>query len=262
MQVNVGINREGKMKVHIRQNPEGEFISVPCGLAYYGFKLLGWEIDRFESVNGIVDLQPTSLVVGSLLDIRDALISLGIEPPKPIDYPVELHRFLGRKIWRSRIDVLTESNEWGIFIKPADRCKKFTGRAIDHSHDLIKCGDLSDSAEEVWCSELVNFVAEWRCFIRYDRILGVHQYTGDWRVAFDPQVIESAVAAYTSAPAGYAIDFGVTDTGETLVVEVNDGYALGAYGLPPIFYAQLLSARWAELTNTEDCCIFLTEAFA
>lgn len=250
------------MKVYIRQNPEGEFISISCGLAYYAFKLLGWEIARFESVDLITDLQPTSLVVGSLSDVRDALIMLGIEPPKPIDYPVELHQFLGRKVWRSRMDILTAANEWEIFIKPADRCKKFTGRAIRHSHDLIKCGDLSDGAEEVWCSELVNFEAEWRCFIRYGRILGVHQYTGDWKVAFDPQVIESAVAAHISAPAAYAIDFGVTDTGETLVVEVNDGYALGAYGLPPIWYAQLLSARWAELTDTEDGCIFLSEAFA
>jgi hypothetical protein len=250
------------MKVYIRQNSEGEFISVSCGVAYYAFKLLGWEINRFQSVDEIVALQPTSLVVGSISDVLDALRSLGIQPPTFIDYPEELYPFLGRKVWRSRMDALTDSNEWGIFIKPAERCKKFTGRAIRYSQDLIKCGDLSDGAEEVWCSELVEFVAEWRCFVRYDRILGVHQYTGDWRLGFDPQVVESAVAAYKSSPAGYVIDFGLTDTGETLVVEVNDGYALGSYGLPPIYYAQLLSARWAELTDTDDCCVSLVEAFA
>jgi hypothetical protein len=132
---------------------------------------------------------------------------------------------------------------------------------ILHSVDLIKCGDLSDGSQEVCCSEVVNFLAEWRCFVRYDRILGVHLYQGDWRLAFNPQVIESAVSAYTSAPAGYAIDFGVTDTGETLLIEVNDGYALGAYGLPPIYYAQLLSARWSELTDSQDYCITLAEIF-
>lgn len=48
----------------------------------------------------------------------------------------------------------------------------------------------------------------------------------------------------------------VTDDGRTLLIEVNDGYALGCYGLFYIDYAKLLSARWAELTGTEDECAF------
>jgi hypothetical protein len=40
--------------------------------------------------------------------------------------------------------------------------------------------------------------------------------------------------------------------GRTLVVEANDGFALGAYGLMPVDYARLLAARWAELTGTDD----------
>jgi ATP-grasp domain, R2K clade family 2 len=89
----------------------------------------------------------------------------------------------------------------------------------------------------------------------------VHLYQGDWRLTCDPQIIEAAVTAYSSAPAGYAIDFGVTATGETLMIEVNDGYALGNYGLPPIYYTQLLSARWSELTDTEDYGITRSEVF-
>ncbi|MBQ8961536.1 MAG: hypothetical protein IJ071_10060 [Ruminococcus sp.] len=41
-----------------------------------------------------------------------------------------------------------------------------------------------------------------------------------------------------------------------MLIEVNDGYALGCYGLFYIDYAKLLSARWAELTGTEDECAF------
>ena len=61
---------------------------------------------------------------------------------------------------------------------------------------------------------------------------------------------------FTTAPAGYAIDFGLTDKGETLLIEVNDGYSLGCYGLVYLDYAKLLSARWAELTSTTDECAF------
>ncbi len=73
---------------------------------------------------------------------------------------------------------------------------------------------------------------------------------------FDPSVVENAVAQFKSAPKGYAIDFGLTDKGETLLIEVNDGYSLGCYGLFDLDYAKLLSARWAELTNTVDECNF------
>ena len=79
---------------------------------------------------------------------------------------------------------------------------------------------------------------------------------GDWRVHFDPQVIENAIAAYHSAPAGYAADFGVTDTGETLLIEVNDGYSIGSYGLFPADYARLLSSRWAQITGSKDYSIY------
>lgn len=69
-------------------------------------------------------------------------------------------------------------------------------------------------------------------------------------------VIESAVKDFAGAPAGYAADFGVTGDGRTLLVEINDGYSLGCYGLQHNLYAQLLSARWAELVGTEDECNF------
>lgn len=61
-----------------------------------------------------------------------------------------------------------------------------------------------------------------------------------------------AVKEYRDAPAGYGIDFGVTADRRTLLVEVNDGYALGCYGLQHDLYAQLLSARWSELVGVED----------
>ncbi len=37
---------------------------------------------------------------------------------------------------------------------------------------------------------------------------------------------------------------------QSLLIEVNDGYALGSYGLFYPDYAKLLSARWAELIGT------------
>lgn len=66
------------------------------------------------------------------------------------------------------------------------------------------------------------------------------------------EVIKKAVQSYTKAPAGYLADFGLADEGRTVLIEINDGYALGSYGLFYLDYAKLLAARWAELTGTQD----------
>ena len=71
-------------------------------------------------------------------------------------------------------------------------------------------------------------------------------------IEYDRKVIDAAVKAFPNMPAGCALDFGVTDDGRTLLIEMNDGYSLGTYGLEATLYARLLTARWAELNGTED----------
>jgi len=51
------------------------------------------------------------------------------------------------------------------------------------------------------------------------------------------------------APNAYCLDWGVLQDGRTVLVEMNEGYAFGHYGLNPISYARMLSARWFEMTK-------------
>jgi hypothetical protein len=246
------------MKVYILKNKDGEFGSHNFAIAYDGFRKMGWEIVFYNRLDSprLADLTAEDVVVGYIEDVNLALFQLGIEPPAEINYPDELASFLGRKIWRSQVNYIAKHPElWNVFIKPAHRSKKFTGRVVTSAKDLISCGDESEDTE-IWCSEPVKFLAEWRCFVRYGEILGVKSYYGDWRQHFDPQVIENAIATYHSAPAGYAADFGVTDAGETLLIEINDGYSIGSYGLFPADYARLLASRWAQMTGAKDYSIY------
>jgi hypothetical protein len=244
------------MKAFFQQNPANEFPGINTFIAYEAYRQMGWEMVAFNQEIGFTDLQRENVVVGYVDGVQKALQHLGITPPIEPNYPEELTPFLGRKIWRSTIGAIANQPEnWNIFVKPATASKAFTGRVIRSTKDLVGCGN-SQSDLPVWCSELAEFVTEWRCFVRYGQILDVRHYAGNWRSRPDTQVIEAAVQQYTSAPAGYAIDFGLTTDGRTLLVEVNDGYAIGAYGLFYIDYAKMLSARWAEMTGTEDCCNF------
>lgn len=102
----------------------------------------------------------------------------------------------------------------------------------------------------------MNFIAEWRCFVRYGDILDIRRYKGELGKTYSLKAVKDMVQSFLNAPAAYSIDIGLTDNDETIIVEVNDGYSLGSYGLDPLLYAKLLSARRAELTGTEDECAF------
>lgn len=94
-------------------------------------------------------------------------------------------------------------------------------------------------------------MSEFRVFVMHGEILGVRHYAGDPLVFPDPDRVRAAVAAYADAPASYALDMGVVEDGRTLLVEVNDAYATGCYGLAPVHYAAFIEARWVELRQHE-----------
>lgn len=237
------------------QQKHGRAFGTSAFSVLLGFEDMGLDVVPFdpEDLSGI-NREASDVVVGGIGVVRGALRVLGREAPE-ICYPKELKPFLGRRVWKSTINtVSTCADGWPVFVKPV-QSKLFAGRLVASTKDLIGCGTCGEDAE-VYCSDLVPLVAEWRCFVMRERILDVRPYRGDWRVCFDSSVIENAVSAYSSAPAGYGMDFGVTKDGRTLLIEVNDGYLLGSYGLEHHAYARLLAARWAELAGVDDPCDF------
>ncbi|MEO3947006.1 ATP-grasp domain-containing protein [Gorillibacterium sp. CAU 1737] len=242
------------MKVYLKKGPDHEIVNHNFYAAYDGFKQMGFELRFFQDVTELSDHRPEDPVIGYVEDVRAILRQHDLAVPE-LDYPEELETFLGRKVWRSRLSAIANNPEkWNVFIKPVED-KLFTGVVVRSTKDLAGCGSYGEDPE-IWCSEVVNFVAEWRCFVRYGTILDVRRYRGSWKAHCDVRVVENIVQQYASAPNGYALDIGVTDQGETLLIEINDGYALGHYGLGSLEYAKLLAARWAELTSTTDECDF------
>jgi hypothetical protein len=241
------------MILYYEKTPKGQPSSINFYAAYSAFLQMGFEMKETEKVENV---QEQNMVVGSIRFVYETLLHLGLPVPQPLDYPESLKPFLGRNIWESTMDTIASHPEqWNVFVKPKGFTKKFTGKLIQNMADLRGMGDRGLDTP-VWVSEPVHFLAEWRVFIKYGRIIGVHIYRGDWRLHYDVAVIQQAVAAYTDAPNGYALDFGVTADGKTLLVEANDGYSLGYYGLFYVDYAKLLAARWTQLTNQEDFCNF------
>lgn len=244
------------MKAWIQVGHDGLPINMNYYVAAEGFRLMGWEIAQFTDIRAVQGRQPDEVVVGGIDEVRAALRTLGLPEPQHDDYPVQLLPFLGRKVWRASLHSFgAQPQNWPVFIKPADGLKKFTGKLVRSHRDLIGIFDQG-SDSPIWCSEPVDFIAEWRAFIRYGTILDVRPYTGTWRACLDPAVVDAAVKAFQPQPKAFTLDFGVTREGRTLLVEANEGHSIGSYGLTPLLYAKLLSARWAEMAGCEDYCAF------
>jgi hypothetical protein len=196
-----------------------------------------------------------SLVVGDMPCIAGALQQLAIPEPAPNDYPTSLKEFWQRRIWRSTLGAL----EFGLldgrypatFAKPANRCKRFTGCVFESEFDLFKIHGVS-RREELWCAEIVSWLSEYRVYVVNSEIRSIDFYAGNPKITIDRIEIDRAIELLTQAGeayAGYAIDFGVLSTGKTALVEMNDGFAVGAYAIDSKNYTEMLLARWQELLS-------------
>lgn len=242
------------MKIFVQCDKNGLPLNYDFFNAYAGFKEMGFETVFFYNDEQLKKSEKNDVIVAFFGPVKSRLRDFGIEVPN-IDYPDSINKYFGRKIWKSTIDTINSNPDlWNVFVKPVNN-KTFNGRIVRQTKDLIGCG-MCGIDQEVYVSEIVNFVSEYRIFVRYGKVIDVRHYKGDWRVYPDHKVIENCVNDFKDAPKVYAIDFGVTDDGKTLVVEVNASCCIGSYGLDVIKYAKFRSARWSELTNTEDECAF------
>jgi hypothetical protein len=195
-----------------------------------------------------------TMAVGGVTFVKHALRQLGILLPKHTPYPEALRHFLYRevKLVSKLRDVKAMLNRGErLFVKPAG-WKRFTGFVAEFGTDLRFNG--ASNSIPVWISTPVNFVSEWRVYVCSDVILDVRfaDHGGDREIKPDQAVITEAVMAMAKAgaPRGYVIDFGVLDTGETSLVEMNDGFSFGAYdGLQSETLWVVTLNRWMELVQ-------------
>lgn len=237
----------------IFQKHRGEFANINVLTAFLGFKERGYLTEFFEFEDfEKVDIDRDTIVVGGIPVVIGALERLGVNPPDFVSIPASLMAFARRRVWTSTIGEVRDRVGSGesVFAKPipSDR-KLFSGQLHTRVRDLVLTAPLPAS-HRVTCSEPLEMVAEYRVFVTRGEIVGCRHYKGDFRRFPDFSVIEAAINSFSDAPAGYGIDFAVTGNGETVLVEVNDGFSLGCYGLPSFAYSALLEARWSQLICT------------
>lgn len=201
-----------------------------------------------DDINQIKDLGRTVGIAGYIGDVHRGLEVLGKPIPPNVDYPDELTDYLGRKIWKSTLEEVRASTS-PLFVKPQEH-KLFTG-FVWYNDQASRNRIVTQSDDvPVFIAEPVELIAEYRSFILHRKVIDCRRYKGDWSVAPNNVIVNTAVKAMgKKAPSAYCLDWGITSQGKTILVEMNEGFAFGHYGLHPVSYARMLSARWSELVS-------------
>jgi hypothetical protein len=191
-----------------------------------------------------------TVVYGGVGSVRTVLHHIGRPLPNLPDFPESIRQFAGRKVWDSTLAEIfrilnQEPERLPLHVKP-HRQKLFTGVVVREFKDLLRTAGLPDDTP-ILMQEVVEFVSEWRAIILHHEILNVAHYKGDPLLFPDPAPIKAAVEAFSDQPVAYALDWGITSDGRTLLVETNDAHSLGNYGLRGYIYCDVITARWHEL---------------
>lgn len=214
--------------------------------AYYGFKAKKAKIRFFRSIN-TVPVSPWNIVVGDIESTDTFFQKLGIPSQKALNIPEILLPFAGRKIEYMTMGEFRKDTRVPIFVKPNGRAKSFIGGVLDNlsSKEWMFEG-VSDNTECL-ISEVIELVSEYRGYVINGQLMGIKHYRDDFRIFPDMGTVDMVIKSYENAPSGYTIDFGIDDKGRTLLIECNDGWAIGNYGLDPLLYTKLLATRWLEI---------------
>ncbi len=226
-----------------------------CAYAFWkGCQQLGIPTFFFkpEEIND-TPLRPQTLVNGGIGIVRKAFEILQIEQPHMDDFPPdEILPYYGRKMWKGTMGEVRERIEYNkehVFIKPLRDQKAFTGMVTNDSIHCLGTIAKFENDFELLFSEPVNFLCEYRLFIHHGRIMGAPNYKGRLDKIIDFDVARGVLKAWEKQPVAFSLDMGLTDDGKTLIVEINDAFALGNYGLPSQLYAKLVIDRWCEIVG-------------
>jgi hypothetical protein len=229
-------------------------LALEEGLAYQSAVRLGLKtavVSKKQLSRNQFQIEPGMMAVGGVGFIKHALRQLGRTLPEHTPYPPVLQHMWHRQI--KRVPTLRAAQAMlekeTLFIKSAGH-KEFTGFVADAPNDY-RFGSASQSSP-VWISTPVKFVSEWRVYVASNVILDIRfaDHGGDRMISPDLSLITEAIMwlARSGAPEGYVIDFGVLDTGETALVEMNDGFSFGAYdNLHHETHWVVTLNRWMEL---------------
>lgn len=229
-----------------------------CSCALYGAEdsAMDYRLVSFEDVqSGKMDaLIRKNLFVGSVEFMREVFSRVGL---KDVRLPINSDR-PHKVITLGEAKEIAKSGE-KIFIKPFE-IKLFTGFVLDQ----MQYSCLNDVPDDTKVMSYEPFrdriLSEWRIYVHRGKIVDSRNYSGDFKLSPDNYYIhlENKLKELNNFPIAYTVDIGILDVLERknefptikhIIIEFNDMWAIGNYGMPNDLYLDLLRDRYFEIMN-------------
>jgi hypothetical protein len=234
--------------IYIQSNSERTLAHhFDCSCALYGAidSCLDYRLTSFEEVaSGKFDmLIRKNLFVGSTEFMREIFKRAGLDD---VRLPVNSNR-------DCEIITLAEAHKRvasgdKLFIKPIE-IKLFTGLILDGMQYSCLKGLPDDTKVMAYEPFKERIESEWRVYFHNNRIIDSRNYSGDFMIGPDYSYVRNDIFDHVDFPCAYTIDVGIFASGENVVIEYNDMWAIGNYGMPNDIYLRALKDRYFEIIN-------------
>lgn len=219
--------------------------------AVIGARDLGIEVCKYTDIKEDIVYNPYKIVVGNVVDLHWYLQDNNIPIPDDIDLTL-FTSFMNRRFEKVQYQSLSRLN-YPCFIKPT-KAKAFDAGVFKSFDDLINFIP-STYVHDFYYSSIKDYKSEWRVYVNNGKILKACHYLGDPLLFPNSEIINNIVryAETILTNHSYTVDVGVCQevggTQHTDLIELNDGYAIGNYGLEPEQYYLFLRDRWLQITG-------------
>jgi hypothetical protein len=213
-----------------------------CACALFGAieNSMEYRLTSFEEVSSgkFDNLIKNNLFVGSVEFMREVFNRIGLSN---VRVPKNSNR-------ESKIMILKEALKLkNVFIKPIE-IKLFSGLILDGM--ISSCLTNIDENTEVLVYDVIeNIVSEWRIYVSNNQIVDSRNYSGDFMLGPDYNYVKEVILNNKNFPCSYTIDIGILKNSENVVIEYNDMWAIGNYGVPNHIYLRLLKNRYFEIVR-------------
>jgi hypothetical protein len=245
------------MKRAFLEKINGEWLDDFVYVSRYPLQRMDYEVVAFDgddmdrTLFDKFEISKNDIIIGSVQVTVKFFNRLGVPIPTYLGYPDSLKNYLGRDIQRCTIEEI--NTPYPFFIKPAKDVKLFTGSVVESKASLdillLYCGDDITKDTEVYLSDTIEIVSEYRCFVREGQLKGIQYYAGDFQHYINSSVVKQMIKDYENPPNCYTLDVAFTVSGHTVLIEVNDMWAIGAYGFDANEYALMCARRMNKLLN-------------
>jgi len=245
------------MIVYIEKFGES-FVSDFAYSAYEGSQHLGNKVKCFNNINEVPfrfdDDDKIPLVIGCIESVKTYLTKWGIKVPEPLHIPQELLYWTNRKIVETTLgEFKNKKSKYPIptFIK-SHELKLFPSGVINEESSRSDLMFPYPDDTKIILSNVVEIISEYRCFVTKGKLIGIQFYQGDFMTYPNIDNIISMINSYSNCPISYTLDVAViwqNNHYETVLIECNDGWSVGTYGLDGEKTIKFFQNRWLELTK-------------